>query len=310
VKYVAEASEERRKFVELNYPKTQPVKSIETVLSDPEVTAVVIATPAGTHFGLARHSLEYGKHVFVEKPLAMSVADVDELTRIAAARSLTLMAGHTFLYNGAVNYLKKLVGSGELGSVYYVYAQRLNLGVIRSDVNALWNLAPHDVSVILHVLDQMPIAVSAAGTDYIQKGVEDVVFLNLFFANRVQASIQVSWLDPNKVRRTTVVGSKKMVVYDDVADDKIIIYDRGIDRLTPEMPFDDPTPQKLIHRSGDILMPKVEFREPLKVEAAHFLDCVCTGKIPLSGPKNARTVVAVLEAANYSLKHSSALVKL
>jgi predicted dehydrogenase len=302
VKTVVEASEDRRKFVSTNYPQTTAAADLATVWMDKAIDAVIIATPAATHFSLARDALESGKHTFVEKPLAMSVKEADELLELARARNLVLMAGHTFLFNAAVNYLKNLIQSGNLGQIFYLYAQRLNLGVIRSDINAMWNLAPHDVSILLYILDQVPVTVSAWGEDYIQKGIEDVVFMKLSFASGVQASIQVSWLDPNKVRKTTVVGSKKMVVYDDIPDDKIIIYDKGIDRAIPEMPFDEPIPQKLIHRAGDIHMPKVSFVEPLKVQAAHFIDCIKTGKTPLSGPENGRAVVAVLEAAHQSLR--------
>ena len=309
VKYVVEVSEDRRKFVDSSYPKTRAIEELKLAMKDPEVNALIIATPATSHFAIAKQALECGKHIFVEKPLAMSVVEVDALISLAEKRELTVMAGHTFLYNAAVDYLRKLVASGELGKIYYLYAQRLNLGVIRSDVNAMWNLAPHDISILMHVLGKKPLAVCATGTDCIQSGIEDVVFLNLQFPDRVQASIHVSWLDPNKVRKTTVVGSKKMAVYDDVADDKIAIYNKGIDRLTPEMPFDEVTPQRLVHRAGDILLPRIEIEEPVKVEAAHFVDCILNRRPPVSGPQNARAVVAVLEAAHRSLKNRGCVVE-
>lgn len=310
VKYVVEQSPERRAFVESHYPRTQAIGDVAEALADPAVNAVAIATPAATHHALARKALEAGKHIFVEKPLAMSVPEADDLIALAAKQRLTLMAGHTFLYNDAVIYLRKLVQSGELGRVFYLYAQRLNLGLIRTDINAMWNLAPHDISIALYLLGQKPVAVSASGTDYIQSGIEDVVFLTLFFADKVQASIHVSWLDPNKVRCTTVVGSRKMVVYDDIADDKIAIYDKGIDRAGSDMPFDEVTPQKLVHRAGDILLPRIDFKEPIKREAAHFVDCILTGKTPLTGPEHARDVVAVLEAAHRSLKEQGRQIQL
>src|ERR1051326_928706 len=205
VKYVAETSPTRRRFVEQHYPSTQTTDQWETVVDDPEVDAVLIATPAASHASFARVALERGKHVFVEKPLAMRTSDADELIALAAARQLTLMVGHTFLYNGAVERLRELVQSGELGTIYYLYGQRLNLGVIRSDVNAMWNLAPHDISIAAYVLGQWPAAVAASGTAYVQSGIEDVVFMNLKFPDNVHASLHVSWLDPNKVRRMTVV---------------------------------------------------------------------------------------------------------
>jgi predicted dehydrogenase len=308
VKYVAETSAERRRFVEQNYPSTAAIDDWEAALADPDVDAMVIATPAATHASFARRALECGKHVFVEKPLAMRTSDADALIAAAAVRRLTLMVGHTFLYNGAVEHLRRLVQSGELGTIYYLYAQRLNLGVIRSDLNAMWNLAPHDISIAAYVLGQWPAAVAASGTAYVQSGIEDVVFMNLKFPDNVHASLHVSWLDPNKVRRMTVVGSRRMVVYDDVADDKIAVYDKGIDRYVPEKPFDAPSVTKLVHRAGDVWLPRVDFVEPIKIEALHFLDCIRTGAPPKSDGRNGRQVVAVLEAADRSLHSGSPYV--
>jgi predicted dehydrogenase len=308
VKYVAETSAERRAFVERNYPSTQAIEDWETALADPEIDALVIATPAATHPAFARRALEQGKHVFVEKPLAMRVSDADDLIRLAAARRVTLMVGHTFLFNGAVEYLRNLIRAGDLGSIYYLYAQRVNLGVIRSDLNAMWNLAPHDVSIMNYILGQTPASVAATGTAYIQDGIEDVVFMSIRFADKIHASVHVSWLDPNKIRRLTVVGSRRMVVYDDIAEDKIAIYDKGIDRCVPQHPFDAPSPTRLVHRAGDVWLPRVPFDEPIRVEAMHFLECVRTGATPKSDGQNGRDVVAVLEAGERSLRSGSPYV--
>src|SRR6185295_2200146 len=208
-----------------------------------------------------------GKHLFVEKPLATKAAEVDELGRLAEERGLVVMAGHTFVYNAAVRYVKKLIDAGDLGEVRYIYSQRLNLGRIRSDIDALWNFAPHDISIIQYWLgDPEPLTVFRHGMDYMQPGVEDVVFLNLTYPGKIMANIHVSWLDPQKVRKMVVVGSRKMVIYDDVADDKIAIYDKGIDRkaiLGQNMDFDKPQPREFNYRSGDILLPQVKFAEPL-----------------------------------------------
>jgi len=300
VKYAVDFSPERRGFVESNFPRTKALDAVAPVLADPDVNAVIIATPAGTHFGLARDFLNAGKHVFVEKPLATTVAEVDELAELAAARGRVVMAGHTFIYNNAVRYVKKLIDGGDLGEVRYIYSQRLNLGRIRSDIDALWNFAPHDISIISWWLgDPAPVSVQRQGMAYMQDGIEDVVFLNVVYPNKVMANIHVSWLDPQKVRKMIVVGSKKMVVYDDVADDKIAIYDKGIDRkavLGEHMDFDHPRPE-FSYRSGDILLPQVKFVEPLRTEAQHFLDCIRTGQTPLTGLAHARNVVAVLEQA-------------
>jgi predicted dehydrogenase len=302
VKYVVDASAERRAFVRSNFPKTEAVESVDVVLDDPGVTAVVIATPAATHFELARQALRSGKHILVEKPLATTAAEVDALARAAEERGLVVMAGHTFIYNAAVRYVKRLIDAGELGEVRYVYSQRLNLGRIRSDIDAMWNFAPHDISIIQYWLDdRQPATVSRRGMDCIQPGVEDVVFVNLTYPNKVIANIHVSWLDPQKVRKMTVVGSRKMVVYDDVADDKIAIYDKGIDRkavLGEHMDFDQPLRTDFSYRSGDILLPQVKFVEPLRVEAEHFLDCIRTGKEPVTGITHARAVVSILERAD------------
>ena len=301
VKYVVDSSPERRAFVQSNFPRTNAIESGDAVIADPEVKAVIIATPAGTHFELARQALRAGKHVFVEKPLATSVAEVDELDACAREKGLVVMAGHTFIYNAAVRHVKKLIDAGDLGEIRYIYCQRLNLGRIRSDIDALWNFAPHDISIIQYWLgDPTPLSVVRQGMDYIQQGVDDVVFLSIVYPNKVMANIHVSWLDPQKVRKMIVVGSRKMVVYDDVADDKIAIYDKGIDKkaiLGQNMDFDAPGRLEFNYRSGDILLPEVKFVEPLKVEAEHFADCIRNNRTPLTGIDHARQVVSILEQA-------------
>jgi predicted dehydrogenase len=301
VKYVVDSSPERRGFVESNFPRTKAVDSYEAVLADPEISGVLVATPAGTHFRLAREALLAGKNVFVEKPLATKVAEVDELGRLAEERKLVVMAGHTFLFNEAVRYVKRLLDAGELGEIRYIYSQRLNLGRIRPDIDALWNFAPHDISIIQYWLsDPAPLSVHRLGMDFIQNGIDDVVFLSIVYPNKVIANIHVSWLDPQKVRKMIVVGSRKMVVYDDIADDKIAIYDKGIDKeaiLGQNMDFDHPRPEHLSYRSGDLLMPHVNFKEPLRSEAETFVDCLRSGQKPITGIPHARNVVAILEQA-------------
>ena len=301
VKYVVDSSPERRDFVERNFPRTSAIDTAEAVLKDPDVDAVIVATPAGSHFTLASNALDAGKHVFVEKPLATKVSEVDELARQAHSKRLVVMAGHTFVYNSAVRYVKELVDSGELGDIRYIYSQRLNLGRIRDDIDALWNFAPHDVSIIQYWLNDVePVAVRRQGMAYMQEGIDDVVFLNLEYRGKIIANVHVSWLDPQKVRKMIVVGSRKMVVYDDVADNKIAIYDKGIDRkavLGENMDFDNPQRAQFNYRSGDIVLPEIKFREPLRVEAEHFIECVRTGQAPLTGLQHARNVVSVLERA-------------
>ena len=307
VKWLADQVAERRAFVEANHPQTRTTADADEVIDDPDVQAVVVVTPAFTHFALAKKALLAGKHVFVEKPLATTTRDADELCALAAERDLTLMVGHTFLYNGAVRYMKQKLDSGELGQPYYLYSHRLNLGQVRSDVNAWWNLAPHDVSILLYLMNgELPVSVAAHGVAYLQSDIEDVVFATLTWASGVMAHVQVSWLDPGKVRKVTMVCSRKMIVYDDVSDDKIAIIDKGVDqapRLGERMDYDKPNPKgQLSLRSGDVVLPRVNVPEPLKVESAHFIECIRTGQPPITGPQHARDVVAVLEAGQRSLR--------
>jgi predicted dehydrogenase len=300
VRYVVDSSPERRAFVGTNFPQVKAVASSHGVLEDPAVNAVVIATPAETHFQLAKEALIAGKHVFVEKPLATKSSEVDELAGLATSLGLVLMVGHTFIYNAAVRYVKRLIDNGDLGEIRYIYSQRLNLGRIRSDIDALWNFGPHDVSIIQYWLgDQEPVSIFRQGMAFIQDGIDDVVFLNLEYPSKVIANIHVSWLDPQKVRKMIVVGSRKMVVYDDVADSKIALYDKGIDRraiLGQHMDFDHPR-QQFDYRSGDIVLPHVKFVEPLRLEAEHFRDCILNGTEPITGSRHARSVVSILERA-------------
>lgn len=301
VRYVVDSSPQRRAFVAKNFPGTCPIESIQTVLEDSEVSAIVIATPAATHFSLAQEALRNGKHVFVEKPLATKSSEVDQLAGAAADAGLIVMAGHTFVYNPAVRYVKKLIDEGELGDIRYIYSQRLNLGRIRTDIDALWNFAPHDISIIQYWLgNPEPVSVYRQGMDFMQEGIDDVVFLSLEYPSKVIANIHVSWLDPQKVRKMIVVGSRKMVVYDDIAENKIAICDKGIDRkavLGQNMDFDQPQRAQFDYRSGDILLPQIQFREPLRIEAEHFRDCILKEEEPLTGIAHARTVVSILERA-------------
>jgi len=244
-------------------------------------------------------SLKSGKHVLVEKPMATKVAQVEQIDQLRKEMNLVAMVGHTFLYNSAVRYVKKLIDSGELGDIRYIYSQRVNLGRIRDDVDALWNLAPHDISIIQYWLDEPePVHVTRNGMDYVQNGIDDVVFMNIEYPGNILANIHVSWLDPHKIRKMTIVGSKKMVVYDDIGENKIIIYDKGIDRLAilgKNMDFDNPDTFSFEHRSGDVFIPKVKWVEPLKTEIAHFLDCIKNGTDCITDPTHALKVVRILE---------------
>ena len=302
VKTVVDLNNERRDYVNSLYPSIIVSNQIEDNIDDPKIEAVVIATPVATHFDLAMKCIKSGKHILVEKPMAMTAKEVQEIKNIADKNSLVAMVGHTFLFNSAVKYVKTLIDAKELGNIRYIYSQRVNLGRIRNDVDALWNLAPHDISIIQYWLDELePIDVTRNGMDYVQNGIDDVVFMNIKYPGNILTNIHVSWLDPHKIRKMTVVGSEKMVVYDDMAENKIIIYDKGIDRMAKlgeNMDFDDPRSYSFHHRSGDIIMPKFKWVEPLKAEIAHLVDCIKNGTKCLTGPSHAMKVVKILEEAS------------
>lgn len=301
--HVVEISQDRQQYLLSNFPNIDHSKSYNQILEDSSIDAVVIASPANLHFEQAKQALFYNKHVFVEKPMATKVEEVKRLSELANERKLTLMSGHTFLYNDAVRFVKEKIDKGELGDIRYIYSQRLNLGRIRSDIDALWNFAPHDVSIVQYWLgEQEPLEITRSGMDFIQNGINDVVFLNLRYDSTL-VNIHVSWLDPLKTRKMVVVGSKKMIVYDDVAEDKITIYDKGIDKysnLGENMDFDNKSNTSFHLRSGDVWIPKITYKEPLKTEAKHFLSCIATGQEPLTGSRHSINVVRILEQASIS----------
>jgi len=295
-----------------SFPNARTTTRLGEMLAAPDMDAAVVATPARTHFELARQCLMAGKHVLVEKPLAMSSAECDELIDLARGKALKLMVGHTFLYSPPVLKLKDLLDSGEVGEVYYAYSTRTNLGQIRKDVNAIWNLAPHDVAIFLYLFGATPVSVSAKGITHIQPGIEDVAFIYLDFPNNITAHVHVSWLDPGKVRKLTLVGSKKMVVYDDVnADAKIQILDKGVARVAngSAETFASFGEFQLLLRAGDVLIPKIPATEPLKIECQHFADCIIGDERPLSDGVHGRQVVRVLEAAQESIANGSCPVE-
>ena len=295
---VVDISKERRDYVKRNYPNIRIIGDSKQIFKDCSIDAVVIATPVKTHFNLVIQALMNNKHVLVEKPMATDVEEVNRIAELARNRNLVAMVGHTFIYNSAVKYIKNFIDSGELGGIRYIYSQRLNLGRIRSDVDALWNLAPHDVSIIQYLLgDPSPLSAYRHGMAYVQDDIEDVVFMHINYPGKIIANIHVSWLDPNKVRRFTIVGTKKMIVYDDIADNKIAIFDKGIDRMAvlgEQMDFDKPDFFKFNHRSGDIVLPKIDYVEPLKTEVCHFLECIANGNKCLTGPEHAKKVIEIL----------------
>ena len=255
-------------------------------------------SPALQHYETAKLALESGKHVFVEKPMTTRVSEAEDLVEIAGRNGLTLMVGHLLVHHPAVDTLKSMINDGELGETYYLYSQRVNLGIVRTDENALWSLAPHDIAVILYLLDQDPDAVSARGESYLQRGIEDVVFVNLHFKDGKMAQLQVSWLDPHKIRKLTIVGSEKMVVFDDMeSTEKIRIYDKAAERENYES-----YGEAITLRFGDVVIPHIHMDEPLKLECQHFVDCVGREVKSKSDGLDGLRVVRVLQAAQRSLE--------
>jgi predicted dehydrogenase len=302
--WVADRDPERLQRVQADYPYVRTTMDFNEMLAS-DIDAVVVATPIRTHFALARAALLAGKHVLVEKPLTSSAADAMELTRIAKERGLTLMVGHTFEYNAAIRELRDIVASGELGDIYYVDAARLNLGLFQPDINVLWDLAPHDLSILLYVLGCEPHEVSARGTSSVRPGIHDVAYVELRFPNNILAHLHLSWLDPCKVRRITIVGSKKMVVCNDLSDgEKVRIYDKGVDQPYETDQFKD---FHLQYRYGTVTIPWIPFREPLRVQCEHFIDCAKTGKTPQSDGAVGTRVVRILELADKSLQNGGGL---
>ncbi len=304
---VCDADEKRLAKTAAQYPGTKAYADAAMVAADAEIQAAVVSASAVGHYPLAKLLLEAGKDVYVEKPLTLEVAHAEELVRLAKSKNRILMVGHLLLYHPAVQYMKKMVVDGTIGDLLYVYCQRVNLGKVRRDENALWSFAPHDLSVILHLLDMEPVDVVARGSDFLQKGVEDVVFVDLKFPGGKMAHVHVSWLDPHKLRKFTVVGTQKMVVFDDMeASEKIKVYDKGVDRAGEVVSYGD----SLTVRNGDIVIPKISLQEPLKLECTHFIDCVRERKKPLTDGVGGLRVVKVLDAAQKSLKSGGQPVRI
>ncbi len=293
-----DASEANLAKLKSQYPDVAVTTELDELLADFNLDAVVVATSAHTHYGIARSVLEAGKHCFVEKPLTLTSAEAEDLVRLADAKGVTLMVGHLMVYHSAINWIRDYIASGELGEVLYVYAQRLNLGKVRAEENAFWSLAPHDVSIVLYLLGECPDYVSATGADYLRGSVHDVVFANLHFPSGKTANIHVSWLDPHKTRKLTIVGSKKMLVFDDMqATEKIWIYDKGVEPAQAMAYGED-----LTLRFGDIRVPFIKMAEPLGIEMQHFLDCCAAGDTPRSSGRDGLRVVRVLEAVDESME--------
>jgi predicted dehydrogenase len=279
---------------------------VDRLLGDANLDAVVLATPAATHAPLGLRALASGKHLLVEKPLALSSADADALCNEAAMRQLILMVGHTYLYNPAVRRIGEMIDEGYLGDIHYAFCQRLNLGIVRQDVDALWNLAPHDVSMLQFWFRRPVIGVDSVGHAYLQPGICDVAFAHLTYEGGVSGHLHVSWLDPGKTRRVTIVGSSRMLVFDDIsAEARLMIFDKGMDRASiggsmgPSGSFAE---HRFLVRAGDVWMPRVDSREPLSIEVEAFAHSVETGTEPLSDGRQGAEVVRTLERASAAMR--------
>ena len=298
---VSDLRQDRLDYIHAIYPQVILTRDYQE-LFQLGLDAVVIATPPPTHYPLAKECLEKGLHVLVEKPLALDSQQARHLCDLAAAKQRTLMVGHTFEFNSAVHALKKLIQNGDLGDIYYIDMARLNLGLFQRGLNVLWDLAPHDISILLFLLGQEPVSVSAHGTACVFKDTHDVAYINLLFPGDMLSHIHVSWIDPCKVRRVTVVGSKKMAVYNDVEmQDKLRIYDKGVNAPEYSATYGD---FLLSYRQGDVVIPNIKLVEPLRQECQHFIECIQSGQSPRTSGEEGYKVVKILEAAQHSLMNN------
>ncbi len=299
LRWICDASEDARARWAPQFPRSRASGDLDELLEDTELDAVVVATHVSSHVGLASRALAAGKHCFVEKPLAQSSAEAEQVAAAARDAGRVLMVGHLLEYHPGVEKLREVAASGELGDIHYVYSNRLNLGKLRADENALWSLGAHDVSVVLHLAGEEPSEVEARGESYMRPGIEDVVFCYLRFPSGLVAHLHLSWLDPHKERRFTIVGSKRMATFDDMElERKVTIYDKGFDQ-------DFSSFGEYIQRSGDIWSPRISNEEPLRIECRHFLERVRDGGEPRSGPASGLRVVRVLEELERSLDRTS-----
>ena len=297
VSYICDTDPGRLEAAERRYPLARPTSDFREIVEDPAVDAVVIATPASSHFDLATQTLERGKHAFVEKPLAATSEEATQLAESAADRGLVLMCGHTFLYSPPVRKVKQLLDAGELGELYFISSRRVNLGPYRSDVSVISDLGPHDFSILLYWLGQSAAWVSAVGRDVISQGIADVAFVDISFPDGLLSHVELSWLAPSKLRQTVIVGSEKMLVYEDGQAEPVRIFDSGIEYRDPESYGE----YHLSYRTGDIVSPRVDSTEPIVGELGDFVDAIATSSPPESSPWLAVEAIRLVEAAESSM---------
>jgi predicted dehydrogenase len=308
LKVMCDISEKRLAHLRSLYPEVEGATDYNHVLNGIGVDAVVIATAVRMHFPMAKASLLAGKHTFIEKPMAASAAECEELVDIAKKKGLVLMTGHTFLYSPAVRKIKQIVDSGDIGEIRYISARRLNLGLFQKDINVAWDLAPHDISIIQYIIGELPVSVNCRGSAHITPGIEDVTTMCLSYRRQRTAIIHSSWLDPRKVREMTIVGSRRMIVYDDVAPiEKLRIFDARVER-PPH--YDTFAEFHYAYHYGDMYVPYIKQEEPLKVECQHFLDCIRNGTTPFSSGNQGLELVRILEASSASLKRGGSPIEM
>lgn len=290
-----------------NYPKLKMVSDPNEVLTSPEIDAVAIVSPVYSHFELSKKAIENGKHVFVEKPFTSSVSEAEELIELAEKKNVKIMVDHTFLFTGAVKKIKELIEDGVLGNLYYYDSTRVNLGLFQHDINVIWDLASHDLSIMDYVIQEKPVGITSNGIEHFGRGLEDVAYITVYFDNNVIAHFNVNWLAPVKIRMTLIGGEKKMLVWNDLEqDEKIKIYDKGVNIETREGIYE----LLVSYRAGDIWTPLVEMTEALKLEAQYFIDCIENNKTPINDGQAGLRVVRILEASTLSIKNKGRLIKL
>src|SRR5881398_1369954 len=303
---VCDKSPAARRRVQKTYPGLRVTADPSELFTSTEIDAIAVVTPVWTHYELAKAALENGKHVFVEKPLTSSVAQAEELIELATKKNLKIMVDHTFLFTGAVKKIRELVDEGALGKLYYYDSTRVNLGLFQHDINVIWDLAPHDLSIMDYLIKETPEAIVATGQTHLN-GFEDVAFMTLYFPNKVVAHINVNWLSPVKVRTTLIGGEKKMLVWNDLeADEKIKVYDKGVQITNGQSVYE----LLVSYRSGDVWAPRVEQAEALKLELEYFMDCIRNDRTPFNDGLAGLRVVKLLEAADQSLKERGKIVRL
>jgi predicted dehydrogenase len=306
LKAICDKTESRLRHLRTLYSDIEAHTDALELINDSTIDAIAIATPVGLHFSLAKAALCAGKHVLVEKPLATSSMECEELIEIAAEKGVVLMSGHTFLYSSSVRKICDIINNGDIGDIRYINSRRLNLGLFQKDINVVWDLAPHDISIILHILNELPLTVNCQGNAHVTAGVEDVTNLSLSFRNKKFATIQSSWLEPRKVREMTIVGTRRMIVYDDLQPlEKIRVYDVRVDR-PPH--YDTFAEFHYSYHYGDSYIPHIQQEEPLKTECQHFIECIENGTEPITSGQSGLELVTILEAASASLKANGAPV--